>query len=86
MPTEMDGCWHWLGEQKPKKKPVFMMSTGCSPEVTIAKTRSECEKPAVIDVYNKGINGVDISEQLTVILLNCKEDKKMIEEATFLVA
>ena len=48
-----------------KKKNIFMLTTGHTAEFTTISRRSRA-KPAVVHLYNQSMNGVDISDQLSV--------------------
>ena len=55
----------WRAEAK--KKPLIMVSSGCSANpVAITTRRGTVSKPAVVNSYNHSMNGVDVADQLTV--------------------
>lgn len=57
----------WSARQK--KKPLYMLSThhsSVSFSETASATKKVASKPVVVDMYNHGVNGVDIADQFTV--------------------
>ena len=57
----------WRAAQK--KKPLIMLTSDCSADVTQVQSRrtgKESEKPVVVDKYNYSMNGVDRADQYTV--------------------
>ena len=61
-------CLAWRAEKK--KNPVVMLSSDASSAVVTISARHQngrnVKKPKVVDLYNHNMNGVDISDQLSV--------------------
>lgn len=65
-----DGTLLCLAWRAPKKKtPVIMLSSEASARLVTTprkRHRQQVQKPAVVDLYNHNMNGVDVADQLTV--------------------
>ena len=65
----------WRAETR--KKPIFMISTGCSARpIRVRRRRDTVTKPSVVDVYNNNMNGVDTADQLTVFYSFVRKTRK----------
>ena len=65
----------WRAESR--KKPIFMISTGCSAKPVSVQTRRDVvSKQAAVDVYNHSMNGVDVADQLTVFYSFVRKTRK----------
>ena len=65
----------WRAERK--KKPLLMISSSCSAQpVTVNTRRETVRKPAVVNAYNQSMNGVDVSDQLTVFYSFVRKTRK----------
>ena len=65
----------WRAEKR--KKPVILVSSGCSARpVTLATRHESVSKPAVVNAYSHSMNGVDIADQLTVFYSFVRRTRK----------
>ena len=66
----------WRAETK--KKPLLMISSACSSKPVWVTSRRErvSSKPAVVNAYNHSMNGVDVSDQLTVFYSFVRKTRK----------
>ena len=72
----------WRAETK--KKPLIMVSSGCSSKpVSISTRRERVSKPAVVNTYNHSMNGVHIADQLTVFYSFVRKTRKWWREMFF---
>ena len=70
-------CVAW--QAATKKKPVVMLSSDCTHQMANVRGRNRTQlKPVVVDQYNHSMNGVDIAEQYTCLLLLCEEDGQVV--------